>query len=92
MSFRCLFMELAHCTTRLELACHIFFQLKAVHFSLFKQTPFQRKQVLIKSRCGQLVGVANTPEHTLNKIDTFFERYKCFCVVFMESFLNVLRT
>jgi hypothetical protein len=37
---------------------------KAVNFSLVKQTPFQRKQALIKIRCGQLVDVANTPEHT----------------------------
>lgn len=41
-----------------------FYANKAINFSLFKQTPFQRKQALIKIRCGQLVGVANTPEHT----------------------------
>ena len=37
---------------------------KAVNFSVFKQTPFQRKQTLINIRCGQLVGVDKTHEYT----------------------------
>jgi hypothetical protein len=52
-------MELVNCATRMDLAFHgFFYTYKAVHFSLFKQSPFQRKQALIKIRF-----------ETLNKIE-----------------------
>ena len=46
-----LYIELVPCANRMELACHVFLILKAVHFSLFKQTPFQRKQALFVRAC-----------------------------------------
>ena len=64
-------MSLLHHQDGASMPC-FFYAHKAFHFSLFKQTPFKRKQALIKIRCGQSVGAANTPAHTNKKAEYRF--------------------